>query len=759
MRFGVSHVSEQPQSKVPIVSSELLGSFQFLLDRTMRLQENDRTLSSFRQEIALVRERSDRMYPQFSPAETSTAIINISGRQRMLLQRTALFCSKIANQKSPQKRQQDRAQLRQAIAQMETGHQQLLHGDSHLGLPGITSETIRTIYFQPPWEADAKIRAYIANVKAFLASTDEEQNADHPALEPIVRAATSELLDILDHLVKQYQQEMDERNQSLFEKQQQLQHQSTEIASRMSQLYEQTLQQSRREQLVNQITYQTRQSFDTETILTETIAQLLDAMDVDRCIIHLLEETNSQASASSSNQPEVLDQFSPSENHQKREITAFRKKNLFEVCREPFSSSVAYFEPRGPITDWVIKYRQSVVIADVTQDPRIDPSNQEYQKAKIKSSLVVPVQTQDRLYGILYLNQCDRQRQWSDNDCQFAQSVADHLALSIQQSDLYAQAKFAAQQAQAKSEKLKQVLYELQKSQTQLVQAEKMSSLGQTVAGLAHEINNPINFIYGNIAHTQDYVSDLLSLLQAYQTHYPDPVPEIQDLMENIELNYICDDLDKIFHSMRTGADRIRELVLSLRNFSRLDQAEIKEVDLHEGIESTLLILSHRLKPRKELDMRKVQIIKEYGDIPPVACFAGQLNQVFMNILSNAIDALESQRYQNSGSQADTPTIWIRTQVQDGEYVCVRIADNGPGIPKQAQSSLFDPFFTTKPVGQGTGLGLSISYQIVVEKHGGEIWCESPATGERGTAFAIKLPIRSDREGNPKTPPRPSWSA
>ena len=724
----------------------------------MKLQENDSTLLSVRQQIALVQERSDRMYPQFSPSETSTAIINISGRQRMLLQRTALFCSKIAHQKFPHICKQDREQLGEAIAQMEDGHDKLLQGDSQLGLPGITSETIRAIYFQPPWQADAKIRQYIANVKTFLAAPDAEQTADHPVLETIVDTASYELLDIFDHLVQQYQQEMDERNQSLFEKQQQLQHQSTEIASRMSQLYEQTLQQSRREQLVNQITYQTRQSFDTETILTETIAQLLDAMEVDRCIIHLLENTNSQSSTESANQPEVIEQFVPSgddNNNSNKEITAFRKKHLFEVCRKSFSSSVGYFEPQGPITDWVVKNRQSVVISDVMQDPRIDSTNQEYQKAKIKSSLVVPVQTQDRLYGILYLNQCDRQRCWSDNDCKFAQSVADHLALSIQQADLYAQAKSAAKQAEAQSEKLKQVLHELQQSQAQLVQAEKMSSLGQTVAGLAHEINNPINFIYGNITHTQDYVSDLLTILQAYQTHYPQPVPEIQELLEEMEIDFIRQDLEKIFHSMRTGANRIRELVLSLRNFSRLDQADIKKVDLHEGIESTLLILSHRLKPKKEWDMQEVQVIKEYGDIPWIACFAGPLNQVFMNIIGNAIDALESQRYGDTFSQKIQPTIWIRTEVQDAEYVFVRIADNGPGISEEAKSSLFDPFFTTKPVGKGTGLGLSISYQIVVEKHQGEIWCESPETG--GTEFIIKLPIHANQKQTRKTLPLQTW--
>jgi signal transduction histidine kinase len=724
----------------------------------MKLQENDSTLLSVRQQIALVQECSDRMSPQFSPSETSTAIINISGRQRMLLQRTALFCSKIANQKSPQIRQQEREQLREAIAQMETGHERLLQGDANLGLPGITSETIRAMYFQPPWHADAKIRQYIANVKTFLAAPDAEQTADHPALEPIVNAASNELLDILDRLVKQYQQEMDERNQALFEKQQQLQNQSTEIASRMSQLYEQTLQQSRREQLVNQITYQTRQSFDTETVLTETIAQLLDAMEVDRCIIHLVENTNSQSTESSPNHPEIIDSFSPSginNSNSNKEITAFRKKHLFEVCREPFSSSVGYFEPQGPITDWVIKNRQSVVIADVMQDPRIDPNNQEYQKAKIKSSLVVPVQTQDRLYGILYLNQCDRKRHWSDNDCKFAQSVADHLALSIQQADLYAQAKSAAKRAEAQSEKLKQVLHELQQSQAQLVQAEKMSSLGQTVAGLAHEINNPINFIYGNITHTQDYVNDLLELVRAYQKHYPDPVPEIQELMEEVEFEFISDDLAKIFHSMRTGANRIRELVLSLRNFSRLDQAELKKVDLHEGIESTLLILSHRLKPRKEWDMQEIQVFKEYGEIPWVACFAGQLNQVFMNIIGNAIDALESQRFGINSSQQSQPTIWIRTEIRDGEYVVVRIADNGPGISEEAKSSLFDPFFTTKPVGKGTGLGLSISYQIVVEKHQGEIWCESPEAG--GTEFIIKLPIHANQQETRKILPLQTW--
>ncbi len=290
---------------------------------------------------------------------------------------------------------------------------------------------------------------------------------------------------------------------------------------------------------------------------------------------------------------------------------------------------------------------------------------------------------------------------------------------------------------------LNHTLQELKRTQSQLIQNEKMSSLGQLVAGIAHEINNPVNFIYGNLKHTDDYAQQLLRLLQLYQKHYPYPEPEIQNAQQEADIEYLTEDLPKILTSMKIGASRIQEIVLSLRIFSRLDEAEFKTADLHEGIDSTLLILQHRFKSQSVdanmlIDKCRPQItvIKEYGEIPKIQCFAGQLNQVFMNILTNAIDALE-EAFQKG--LCPEPIIRI-SSAQVNENVIVQITDNGTGIPEAIQSHLFDPFFTTKPVGKGTGMGLSISYQIITKKHGGSLHCiSSPA---QGAEFVIAIPIR-----------------
>jgi len=289
---------------------------------------------------------------------------------------------------------------------------------------------------------------------------------------------------------------------------------------------------------------------------------------------------------------------------------------------------------------------------------------------------------------------------------------------------------------------LSAALAQLKQSQLLLVHSEKMSVLGQLVAGIVHEINNPMNFVHCNIAHVDEYMRGILSLLQVYQQHYPEPVAAVQAKAEEIDLGFLLSDLPKTLSSMKLGTARISEIVLSLRNFSRLDESDLKPCDIHAGIESTLLILQHRLKGKSEHP--DIQVIKEYGDLPEVECYPSQLNQVFMNLVANAIDALEESMLscvlsEPRRSPIDRPTIRICTELID-DQVCIRVADNGLGITEEVKHRLFDPFFTTKPIGKGTGLGLPISHQIVVEKHQGQLECISALGG--GTEFVITLPVK-----------------
>ena len=326
-----------------------------------------------------------------------------------------------------------------------------------------------------------------------------------------------------------------------------------------------------------------------------------------------------------------------------------------------------------------------------------------------------------------------------------------------------------------KAQELKLALNELKRTQAQLIQTEKMSSLGRMVAGIAHEINNPVSFIQGNITPARGYFRDLLALIELYQQTYPHPTPEIQQFVEEIDLEFLVEDCSKLMHSMQVGAERIEQIVLSLRNFSRLDEQELKAVDINEGIDNTLLILQHRLRAEGAIVKGslpfgeaghdsvlrpKIEVIKDYGQLPKVTCYASQLNQVFMNLLDNAIDALETQppprvitirtemgsRDRSEGEEAvgnaeeSSPTPY---SLLPHPSVVIRIADNGSGMSEEIQKQMFDPFFTTKPVGTGTGLGLAISHQIVVEKHLGQISCVS--TPGQGTEVIVEIPVHLTR--------------
>ncbi|MEH2085462.1 sensor histidine kinase [Nostoc sp.] len=309
------------------------------------------------------------------------------------------------------------------------------------------------------------------------------------------------------------------------------------------------------------------------------------------------------------------------------------------------------------------------------------------------------------------------------------------LISAWRQVQLYEQIRDRALISSQQAQELSKTLKELQNTQAQLIHTEKMSSLGQLVAGVAHEINNPANFIHANLNHASVYSQDILDLLKLYQQTYPNPTPEISDRVQELDIEFLAEDLPKLMASMQVGTKRIRQIVLSLRNFSRLDEAEMKFVDINEGLDNTLMILNHRLTATP--NQPEIQIVKKYGDLPLVECYAGQLNQVFMNVLVNAIDAIEESLVKNEGQ------IRIQTELTDEKQVIIQISDNGIGMSEEVKQRVFDYMFTTKPVGKGIGLGMAIAYQIVVDKHRGTI--EVDSTPGYGTEFTIGIPLTSNK--------------
>ena len=360
---------------------------------------------------------------------------------------------------------------------------------------------------------------------------------------------------------------------------------------------------------------------------------------------------------------------------------------------------------------------------------------------RVKAQIVMPLLEGNQLWGLLCIHQCSRTRHWNEAELEFVSQVAAQLSVALRQANLFQQASLLGQ-TQEEASQLTKTLQELRTAQMQMVHAEKMASLGQLVAGVAHEINNPINFIHGNLIHAEQYTKDLLHYAQLCRNQNFNVAPELQEFWQEADLEFVFNDLPQLFQSMTVGTERIREIVTSLRNFSRLDEAEFKEADVHQGIDSTLMILQHRLKPSS--DSPGIHVKKDYSELPLLECYPGQLNQVLMNLLSNAIDALEEKDKQRTPEEIqDNPSeIQITTSLLAQDWVEIRIADNGTGIKDELLSQLFDPFFTTKKVGKGTGLGLSISYQIITEKHNGKLYCQSEAG--KGTEFVIEIPVRQN---------------
>ncbi|MBF2065322.1 MAG: AAA family ATPase [Calothrix sp. C42_A2020_038] len=382
------------------------------------------------------------------------------------------------------------------------------------------------------------------------------------------------------------------------------------------------------------------------------------------------------------------------------------------------------------VINYVARVQKSVVINDASQE-QIYQHDYYIILQKPKSILCTPIICQRQFIGVFYLENNLTTDAFTTARLELLKVLTSQAAIAIKNARLY-------HSAQEKSYALEQALLKLQQTQTQLVHTEKISSLGQLVAGVAHEVNNPVSFINGNLSHVNQYVDDLINLLNLYQKYLPEPPDEIEQEIETIDLDYLLEDLPKMISSMKLGTTRIKEIMQSLRNFSRNDGDNQRAVDIHEGIEATLMILSHRLKAKPERPT--IEIIKNYGSLPPVNCFPGQLNQVFMNLIANAIDALEESN-QGKNYQEINNVITITTTAING-WLTINIADNGMGMTEEVQQKLFNAFFTTKAEGKGTGLGLSISYQIVVEKHNGKLYCQSQPG--KGTKFSIEIPLVSN---------------
>ncbi|MEG4199520.1 PAS domain S-box protein [Microcoleus sp. Pol12A5] len=491
-------------------------------------------------------------------------------------------------------------------------------------------------------------------------------------------------------------------------------------------------QQLKRERLVVGMLERIRSSLNLEEILTKTVAEVRQFLQTDRTVIY---------------------QFNPDwsgfvnvESVGKNWL-AIQGITIDDSCFEDSYAS-AY------------EHGRTVAVDDIYQANLSECYINLLSQFQVRANLVVPVLQGAKLWGLLIAHECAGPRHWLEIEVECLQQISVQLAIAIQQSMLFEQAQSeitdrkqaesALQESEArersKALELEAAINKLRTTQAQLVQNEKMVSLGQLVAGVAHEINNPVSFIHGNINPARNYTLDLLELIKVYQDYCPNPPAQVLDKINEIDLDYIAEDFPRLFNSMQVGTERIVEIVKSLRNFSRLDESAGKSVNIHEGIDSTLMILQNRLKSHSSPG--EIKIVKDYQLLPQIECFPGELNQVFMNILINAIDALEERDKQRSIEECDRhpSTIVIRSYQAAAGFVAVSIADNGRGIPESVRPRLFDPFFTTKPVGKGTGLGLSISHSIIVDRHGGRLSCIS--TPGEGAEFLIEIPVRSNLTGS-----------
>lgn len=486
-----------------------------------------------------------------------------------------------------------------------------------------------------------------------------------------------------------------------------------------------------------QIVGKVRQSLDIDTICQKTTDEVCQTLNLDRALIYQFHPDWSGQVVYESVSPQWVSVIEAQQDN------PFMIQNVSDCSLQTLSKT--YLIP--PQADTYLQETQggpfvrgeAIRVCPDIYDAGFSPCYLKFLEAyQARSYVNVAIYVDKKLWGLLGVFQNSGPRQWQDDELQLLTIVAEHMGIALQQSDYV---KTIKQQ----SETLEQTLDKLKRSQLQLVQTEKMASLGQLVSGIAHEINNPVSFIHGNLGFVQEYAENLLCTMRLYQKYnavVPNPV---QEQLEALDLAFVESDLPKLLTSMRHGTERIRKIVQSLRMFSRLDESHLKTVNLHDGIESALAILAPRL--RGELQPPAVEIQRHYDELPLVTCHAGAINQVFFNILSNAIDAIQA-RVTNADRQDMSPSeqtdqlgqLVIKTSVVNPEMVCVAIRDNGIGMDQDVMDQMFNPFFTTKPVGQGTGMGLSISHQIITQQHHGLFKCHS-TVGE-GTEFVIHLPVQ-----------------
>ncbi|MGB3653606.1 MAG: GAF domain-containing protein, partial [Rivularia sp. (in: cyanobacteria)] len=581
----------------------------------------------------------------------------------------------------------------------------LHYGDRVVGCLTIFRDEVDTEILWSGWH-NPDTRQLMAR-QSFEVWKQEKKGQAQPWVEEELKYAQA-LSERFSTAIKQYrlyqqvqalnanlEQQVEERTQQLQQKTQQLQLSNLELENFIS-----------RQKALASIVAKIRESLDIEGIFQITTKELTQVLDSDRVSVYRF---NSDWGG------EFVADF---------ECVTPRWLDVGNLGVNVVWNDTYLQETQGG------RYREGevFVIDDVQQVGFSQCHLDIYEQFHIKAFITVPIFVEQNLWGILGVYQHQEPRHWEISEVEFVSQIAAQLGVAMQHASLLTHNR-------QKTEQLSKTLINLQETQTQLIQTEKMSSLGQLVAGIAHEINNPVNFIHANLAHLEEYTNNILQIISSYQECYPEPPIEMKTLLEEADVEYIVEDLPKLCSSLSIGTKRIQSIVLSLRSFSRLDEAEMKPVNIHDGIEGTLLILQHRLKT--DNSKVNINIVKEYGELPLVECYAGQLNQVFMNLLANAIDELQS--IEAASEKDNLKTIKITTESID-KKVKISIKDDGNGIPPEILDKLFDPFFTTKPVGKGTGLGLSISYKII-EKHEGKLYCNSKP-GE-GAEFVIELPFKS----------------